>query len=267
MLVKSTFVLLFFAQQSRSAFYKTDGNHNVLFIVVDDLRHLSADNVNLTNIQKLTARGVRFQHAYAQVGTYLNDMWLSILYLPNWHTFQQALCAPSRNSLLTGRRPDSLRLYDFYSYWRDTAGNFTTIPQFFKENGYETYSAGKVFHPGQSSNYTDDYPHSWSHYPYHPQTEIYKDAAVCKDHFTNTLESNLICPVNVKYQPGYTLPDLETLDYAINILKERHYNSKPYFLAVGFHKPHIPLKFPKEFLRKFYPSVSVKEFATLGPVL
>lgn len=85
MLVKSTFVLLFFAQQSRSAFYKTDGNHNVLFIVVDDLRHLSADKVNLTNIQKLTARGVRFQHAYAQVGTYLNDMWLSILYLPNWH--------------------------------------------------------------------------------------------------------------------------------------------------------------------------------------
>lgn len=164
---------------------------------------------------------------------------------------QQALCAPSRNSLLTGRRPDSLRLYDFYSYWRDTPGNFTTIPQLFKENGYETYSVGKVFHPGLSSNYTDDYPHSWSHYPYHPPTELYKDAAVCKDFITRKLESNLLCPVDVRHQPGHTLPDLESLRYAINILKERSNISKPLFLAVGFHKPHIPLKFPKEFLSKF----------------
>ena len=45
---------------------------------------------------------------------------------------QQALCAPSRNSFLTSRRPDTTKLYDFYSYWRDSAGNFTTLPQYFK---------------------------------------------------------------------------------------------------------------------------------------
>ena len=63
---------------------------------------------------------------------------------------QQALCAPSRNSFLTGRRPDSVRLYDFYSYWRVAAGNFSTLPQLLREAGYNTYSVGKVFHPGIS---------------------------------------------------------------------------------------------------------------------
>lgn len=62
--------------------------------------------------------------------------------------YQQAVCAPSRVSLLTGRSPDTTRLYDFNSYWRAHSGNFSTIPQYFKENGYVTMSVGKVFHPG-----------------------------------------------------------------------------------------------------------------------
>ncbi|XP_075972630.1 iduronate 2-sulfatase [Anticarsia gemmatalis] len=199
---------------------------NIIFILVDDLRHLSDGTINLPNIQKLADEGVEFKNAFAQ----------------------QALCAPSRNSMLTGRRPDSLRLYDFYNYWRDTAGNFTTLPQFFKENGYDTYSVGKIFHPGISSNFTDDYPYSWSEYPYHPPSEIYKDAAVCKDKFTRKLQSNLICPVNVMHQPSGTLPDIESLEAAVDILSRN--NSKPFLLAVGFHKPHVPIKFPKEYLEQ-----------------
>lgn len=151
--------------------------------------------------------------------------------------------------MLTGRRPDSLRLYDFYNYWRDTVGNFTTLPQFFKENGYDTYSVGKIFHPGISSNFTDDFPYSWSEYPYHPPTEKYKDAPVCKDRTRKTLQKNLVCPVNIVHQPGGTLPDIESLDAAINILSKRN-STKPFLLAVGFHKPHIPIKFPKKYLGK-----------------
>ncbi|XP_021204789.1 iduronate 2-sulfatase [Bombyx mori] len=203
---------------------------NILFILIDDLRHLSDKKVYLPNINFLGKTGATFNNAFAQ----------------------QALCAPSRNSLLTGRRPDSLRLYDFYSYWRDRSngqGNFTTIPQFFKEHGYDTYSVGKVFHPGKSSNFTDDYPYSWSEYPYHPPTEMYKDAKVCRNKKTKKLERNLICPVSVKRQPGQSLPDLQSLDYAIDFLKKRN-GSKPFFLAIGFHKPHIPLKFPKEYLKQ-----------------
>ena len=55
------------------------------------------------------------------------------------------------NSMLTSRRPDTTRLYDFYSYWRVAAGNYTTLPQYFKSQGYTTMSVGKVFHPGELS--------------------------------------------------------------------------------------------------------------------
>ncbi|KAJ8724811.1 hypothetical protein PYW07_015769 [Mythimna separata] len=199
--------------------------NNILFILVDDLRHLSDETISLPNIKTLAGESVNFKNAFAQ----------------------QALCAPSRNSMLTGRRPDSLRLYDFYNYWRHSVGNFTTLPQFFKENGYETYSVGKVFHPGISSNFTDDYPYSWSQYPFHPPTEKYKDAAVCYDNETKKLQKNLVCPVNVQHQPGGTLPDLESLEHAINFLSNRN-SSQPFLLAVGFYKPHIPIKFPEHYL-------------------
>lgn len=62
---------------------------------------------------------------------------------------QQAVCAPSRTSMLTSRRPDTTRLYDFNSYWRVHSGNYTTMPQYFKSKGYFTMSVGKVFHPGK----------------------------------------------------------------------------------------------------------------------
>ncbi|XP_063530604.1 iduronate 2-sulfatase [Cydia strobilella] len=212
--------------QARNNLNTNKLRENVLLIIIDDLRHLTGKNVKLPTIEKMAANGITFENAFAQ----------------------QALCAPSRNSMLTGRRPDSLRLYDFYSYWRDSVGNFTTLPQLFKQNGYDTYSVGKIFHPGASSNFSDDFPYSWTEEPYHPTTDKYKDAAVCKDKITNKLQKNLICPVDVISQPDHTLPDLQTLDYAVNILQERRNKSRPFLLAVGFHKPHIPLKYPQEYL-------------------
>lgn len=107
------------------------------------------------------------------------------------------MCAPSRVSMLTSRMPDTTRVYDFNTYWRVRSGNYTTMPQYFKSEGYITMSVGKVFHPGEvlypnytrlpntfvdyvldftpwfdpsgiASNHTDDYPYSWSLPPYHP---------------------------------------------------------------------------------------------------
>ncbi|RZF41763.1 hypothetical protein LSTR_LSTR012242 [Laodelphax striatellus] len=93
---------------------------NIVLIVVDDLRPAlgcyNDKNAHTPYIDELAENSFVFTRAFAQ----------------------QALCAPSRNSFLTSRRPDSLHLYDFYSYWRDVAGNFTTLPQFFKERGYVT---------------------------------------------------------------------------------------------------------------------------------
>ncbi|XP_044255648.1 iduronate 2-sulfatase [Tribolium madens] len=201
---------------------------NVLMVMVDDLRPALGvygdDNAYTPNIDKLARKSFVFTNAFAQ----------------------QALCAPSRNSLLTSRRPDSLHLYDFYSYWRDSVGNFTTLPQLFKDHGYYTQSIGKIFHPGISSNNTDDSPYSWSGKPFHPRTEKYKESKVCMT-AKGILARNLICPVIVDAQPGGTLPDLESLAEAEKFLKE-YKDEKPYFLAVGFHKPHLPLKFPVEYL-------------------
>ncbi|XP_074096078.1 iduronate 2-sulfatase [Cotesia typhae] len=167
------------------------------------------------------------------------------------NNFSQALCAPSRNSLLTSRRPDTLHLYDFYSYWRNKY-NYTTLPQYLKENGYVTKSIGKIFHPGISSNYSDDSPYSWTDVPFHPLTDKYKNTPVCfNNNVSGLLARNLVCPVNVTSMPHFTLPDLENLNVAKKFLTN-YRRLKPFFLAVGFEKPHIPLKYPEEYL-KFHP--------------
>lgn len=150
--------------------------------------------------------------------------------------------------MLTSRRPDTLKLYDFYNYWRDTADNFTTLPQYFKAHGYDTYSIGKVFHPGQSSNFTDDYPYSWSNRTFHPSTEAYMNAAIC--HVPSmTPQRNLLCPVNVMTQPEHTLPDIQSMQETKRILALARHSKRPYFVAVGLHKPHIPFRFPAKYLR------------------
>lgn len=163
---------------------------------------------------------------------------------------QQALCAPSRNSMLTGRRPDTTHLYDFYSYWRDvpSAGNFTTLPEYFKNENYITYSIGKIFHPGVSSNFTDDYPYSWSDPTFHSKAEKYINSPVCPDG-KGYLRKNLICPVRLKTQPMKTLPDIESAKEAVKFLNKPR--EAPFFLSVGFFKPHVPFRFPKYFLKKF----------------
>lgn len=202
---------------------------NLLLIIVDDLRPALGsygDKAAITpNIDQLATRGVLFNNAYVQ----------------------QAVCGPSRTSFLTSRRPDTTQLYDFGSYWRDHAGNFTSLPQHLREQGYETSSLGKVFHPGICSNFTDDQPYSWSNTPFHPPTQKHINDAVCPGSDGRS-HKNIYCPVDVAQQPEGTLPDIETADEAsVRLLMEKE-RTNPFFMAVGFHKPHVPLKFPAPYL-------------------
>ncbi|XP_015676173.1 iduronate 2-sulfatase [Protobothrops mucrosquamatus] len=217
------------------------GGLNVLFVIADDLRPALGSYgdplVRSPNIDQLASKSVVFQNAFAQ----------------------QAVCAPSRVSFLTGRRPDSTRLYDFNSYWRTHAGNYTTLPQYFKENGYITLSVGKVFHPGISSNHSDDYPYSWSIPAFHPSSEKYENTKVCKGK-DGKLHANLICPVDVAKMPEATLPDIQSTEEAVRLLKTLTRIKRTFFLAVGYHKPHIPFRYPRKFL-KLYPLENV----TLAP--
>ncbi|XP_072600766.1 iduronate 2-sulfatase isoform X2 [Vulpes vulpes] len=214
---------------------------NVLLIIVDDLRPslgcYGDKLVRSPNIDQLASHSLLFQNAFAQ----------------------QAVCAPSRVSFLTGRRPDTTRLYDFNSYWRVHAGNFSTLPQYFKENGYVTMSVGKVFHPGISSNYSDDSPYSWSIPPYHPSSEKYENTKTCRGP-DGELHANLLCPVDIADVPEGTLPDKQSTEQAIRLLEKTKTSTRPFFLAVGYHKPHIPFRYPKEF-QKLYPLENI----TLAP--
>lgn len=206
---------------------------NVLFIVADDMRPAIGcygdEEVFTPNLDQLCTQSVRFQNAFAQ----------------------QALCGPSRTSFLTSRRPETLHLCDVHSYWRTAVGNFTSLPQHFKDHGYYTASVGKVFHPGKASNFSDDYPLSWSEVPYHASTEKYKMKKVCPG-MDGELHMNLVCPVDITTQPEGTLPDIQATQHAIKLLKMMATNkSQPFFLGVGYHKPHIPLKYPREYLDLF----------------
>ena len=102
---------------------------NVLYLIADDLRtELGAygqKHIRTPHLDKLAAGGLLFDRAYCQ----------------------QAICGPSRNSFLTGRRPDSIRVWNFRTDFRQTSGDsVVTLPQLFRNNGYHTAFSGKIFH-------------------------------------------------------------------------------------------------------------------------
>ena len=101
---------------------------NVLFIAVDDLRPVLGcygDTMVITpNVDRLAKQGVVFNRAYCQ----------------------EAVCSPSRASLITGRRPDTIRVWDLETHFRDALPDVITLPQHFKQHGYHTRSIGKILH-------------------------------------------------------------------------------------------------------------------------
>ncbi|KAK7096818.1 iduronate 2-sulfatase-like [Littorina saxatilis] len=205
---------------------------NVLFVVVDDLRPqlgcYGEDYMVTPNIDQLASKSVLFERAYVQF----------------------AVCSPSRTSFLTSRRPDTTHIFDLLTYFRNFTANFTTLPQHFKDNGYATQSVGKIFHPGIASNNTDDYPYSWSFPAWHGSTEKYMYKRCCPGS-DGQLHKNAVCPVyNMSLVPEGTLPDLQTTEYSVQWLKDwaAKGTDQPFFLAMGFRKPHQPLRYPAKYL-------------------
>ena len=119
---------------------------NILFVAVDDLRPALGcygdQTVVTPNLDKLAGEGILFERTYCQL----------------------AVCSPSRLSLMTGRRPDSIRVWDLRTHFRKAVPNAVTLPQLFKQNGYHTRSIGKILH-GSGSPSKD--PVSWSVDPVH----------------------------------------------------------------------------------------------------
>ncbi|XP_050395464.1 iduronate 2-sulfatase [Patella vulgata] len=154
---------------------------------------------------------------------------------------QCALCSPSRTSFLTGRRPDTTRVYDLKHYFRDVGGNFTTIPQFFKSHGYRSVGMGKIFHPGVVASNNED-PPSWNKFYYleeDPDLSVSWRAVSKAERLKDPLIDELVVA-----QAKKSLH---------NLASGRH----PFFLAIGFRRPHLPFVFPEEYLAD-YPTTQIQ---------
>jgi len=213
------------------------GKKNILFLAADDMRP------NLGAYQNANKNLFKYPPMHTPNLDGLADE--SLMFLNAF--VQQALCSPSRTSLLTGRRPDTTRITVIGPYWRDMGGNFTTIPQFFKEQGYRTLGGGKIFHGGSASG-DDDIEFSWTD-PYHHAKNPYpSDKSVIWKAISAEETSEKPCR------------DTQEADYIIERLREvaptAKYNETPFFVAFGVHKPHMPWFFPEEYLQ-FYPEENV----------
>jgi uncharacterized sulfatase len=213
--------LLFFTTVAQAA------KPNVLFIIVDDLTStlgcMGNAHVHTPQMDAFASRGVRFDHAYTQF----------------------ALCNPSRCSFLAGCYPEKTKVFDLVTSLRGGLPKVVTLPQHFKDNGYVAGRIGKVFHvPDPKTKLEVELAA-----PLHKDTALFEDAKAENDpddkpHGTAKGEGfNRAWAASSK-------PDTEFTDYqiasdAISTLEQ--FRDKPFFLAVGFIRPHTPYVAPKPF--------------------
>jgi iduronate 2-sulfatase len=220
---------------------------NVLLICVDDLKPLLGCYGDLIvkspNIDRLAQRGLRFDRAYCN----------------------QAVCAPSRNALLTGLRPQSLGIYDLATNFRAAAPDAVTLPQHFKANGYRTESLGKIFHVGHGNH---DDAASWSVPSWKANVVGYAlkesraERGLTREEarFANEADARAASlPRGAAYEsadvPDNAYADGRMAREAVRRLEAAAKTpDEPFFLAVGFVKPHLPFCAPKKYWDLYDPA-------------
>lgn len=226
---------------------QADTKLNVLFIAVDDLRPdlkcYGVQYAKTPNIDRLASRGIVFERAYCQ----------------------QAVCSPSRTAILTGLRPDVTKVWDLETHFRDAQPQCITLPQHFRANGYHTVGLGKIEHHGFEDG------RSWSEPRWFASGQMVSvDPDDWTKHTTTTfdgIKSEFAHPLSraealksskngkAKQGPAFEispkhddeLPDGATAAEAVKRIRDLKTKGAPFFLAVGFVKPHLPFVAPKKY--------------------
>ena len=227
-----TFLVLMFVPLdalSASESQETRGTPNVLFIAVDDLRTslgcYGDTLVKSPNIDRLAATSRRFTRAYCH----------------------QAVCGPSRTSILTGRLPDNTRVWHNRNLFRDTLPDLVTLPEYFKNHGYHAQSLGKVFSGRDREAELD--PKSWSVPPLLKGPD-WSNYALDR----NQGKGGKGPATEMADLPDQAYPDGKLAALAVETLEDLAKRRQPFFLAVGFFKPHLPFCAPKEYWDLYDPA-------------
>jgi arylsulfatase A-like enzyme len=228
---------------------------NVLFIIVDDLKPLlgayGADQIISPNIDALAASGTLFTNAHAQ----------------------QAICAASRMSFMTGMRPDRTRIWDLQTKMRDENPNALTLPEYFKQNEYQTVGLGKVMHGAKNNdaqswtmdfvNDTDlTYPEGYEM----PANGFYQGEELLKGYQKNEEEQSAShlnddwFAVNARLKAANLRPSVEMADVpddaytdgaaarkTVELMEGFRQKKQPFMVTIGFKKPHLPFVAPTKY--------------------
>ncbi|TWU07455.1 Choline-sulfatase [Stieleria varia] len=198
---------------------------NVLFIAVDDLRPelncYGKSHIHSPNIDRLASSGMLFQRSYCMVPT----------------------CGASRSSLMTGLRPTKNRFVNYLTRADKDAPGITTLNTHFKNNGYHTVSNGKVFH------HTDDNVGGWSEAPWRPNAKSYQLAENQKLQGRKNAKGKLLRgpAFEAATEDDEQYADGMTAAKTIDDLRRLSKQDQPFFLAVGFMKPHLPFVAPQKY--------------------
>jgi arylsulfatase A-like enzyme len=206
---------------------------NVLFIIVDDLRTelpiYGQDHIEAPNIDRLASEGVVFSNAYANV----------------------PVCGASRASLMTGLRPTRVRFLGYDARADEDAPGVMPLHAFLKAQGYHTESMGKVLHERKDSE------DGWSVPPWSAQEAVPKERATGFRNYQSpeniaAFKKNGVGPaIEVLDVPDNAYFDGQTADRAVAALERLAKTEQPFFLAVGFVKPHLPFTAPKKYWDRY----------------
>jgi arylsulfatase A-like enzyme len=225
---------------------------NVLFIAVDDLRPelgcYGNKIVQTPNIDRLAARGIVFNRAYCQ----------------------QAVCSPSRTAIMTGLRPDVTKVWDLVSHFRSAQPDCITLPQHFKANGWHCAALSKIYHSGFEDGRSWNEPHWYPKGravdtdPVDWTKQLVTKHGVSVEEYTAPLKDGPTRgngkaakkgpAYEVSPKPDDELPDGATAAEAVKRLAALKSNREPFFLAVGFLKPHLPFVAPKKYWDLYDPN-------------